>query len=73
MWSEEYLNDQNVTGLFAQKLLPGTRGFADALFMQNGLEQSGIKTDEIKSVRARLKVYDSELNVVADVEFTYQP
>jgi hypothetical protein len=41
--------------------------------MQNGLEQSGIKTDEIKSVRARLKVYDSELNVVADVEFTYQP
>ena len=73
MWSEEYLNDQDVTGLFAQKLLPGTRGFADALFMQNGLEQSGIKTDEIKSVRARLKVYDSELNVVADVEFTYQP
>ena len=76
MWSGEKLNDQDVSGLCAVKVLPGTCVYGSGIFTDSSLEKAGIKEEDIKKMSAFVNVYSGDSvpgKIIADKEFTFIP
>lgn len=75
-WSEEKLNDQDVSGVCAEEVLPGTCVYGSGFFTDSSLEKAGIKEEDIKKMSATVSVYikdSTSYRNIENKEFTFIP
>lgn len=76
-WNSTKVNGQDVIAYYAEEVLPGSRGYSKALFLQGSLEEKGITDNaDVKEIAGTLKVYTSDEKTpetLVEQEFTYAP
>ncbi len=75
-WGEEKLNDQDVSGVCAVEVLPGTCVYGSGFFIDSSLEEAGIKEEDIKKMSATVFVYSKDSTSIKNIEnkeFTFIP
>ena len=76
VWTDVTINDIAVSTSYEESVFPGALGYSDVIFLNANLEDLGINTGEITTIKGKLKVYDKTKStpvVVAEKEFTYTP
>ena len=75
-WKNEKINDQDVTGLCAVRVLPGTCVYGSGIFTDSALEKAGIKEEDIKKMSATVIVHSGDSipgGEIEEKEFTFIP
>ena len=76
VWTDVTINDIAVSTSYEESVFPGALGYSDVIFLNANLEDLGINSGEITTIKGKLKVYDKTKStpvVVAEKEFTYTP
>ena len=71
------VNDQGVSCIMAEELLPGTRIYGSGFFTKTALEKAGLSIEDIKKISATVYVLEKNekgaANTIAEEDFTYEP
>ena len=71
------VNDQGVSCIMAEELLPGTRIYGSGFFTKTALEKAGLSIEDIKKISATVYVLEKNekgaVNTIAEEDFTYEP
>ena len=71
------VNDQGVSCIMAEELLPGTRIYGSGFFTKTALEKAGLTMEDIKKISATVYVLEKNekgaVNTIAEEDFTYEP
>ena len=68
------VNDQPINIAYEENVLPGTRGYSDAVIFLTDLQDLGLDTASVTSVKGVVRVYDKTKDspeLVVEKEFTY--
>lgn len=76
VWSDVTIDGKPAKAITEEAVLPGTLGYSDVIFLNAALEDAGIHSGEITTIKGRIRVYDktkSTPELLIDKPFSYSP